>query len=132
MSRPFASINQTLNPLDALAVPKPIDVVQVQTTATTIFTARSDADFQVMGLTASNVTGTDDWVTLHFVPSGGSAGLANAIAYQVVVPANDGVNLFTKENQGLLQPSYSIVATCSVNNAINIYGYGHDYQGAYG
>lgn len=127
----FNPISTENNPLGALKVPKPIDVSQLQSTATTVFTARNDADFQIEGLTASNVTGVDSWVTVHLVPSGDSASAANTIAYQVVIPANDGVNIFTKENQGLLQPGSSLVALCDVNDSVNVYGYGFDYQGIY-
>ena len=100
----FNPISTENNPLGALKIPKPIDVVQVQATATTVFTARDDADFQIEALTASNVTGSASWITVHLVPDGGSAATANTIAYQVAIPANDGVNIFTKENQGQVCP----------------------------
>lgn len=120
------------NPLRTLKAPTPIAVTQVQTTATTVFTARDDADFQIESLIASNVTGSADWITVHMVSDGGSASTANTIVYQRSVPANLGIVIFDRENQGLLQPGYSLIALCNTNNAINVYGYGFDYQGAYG
>lgn len=115
----------------ALRIPRPIDVFQLQTTAGTVFTARGDADFQIEALVATNVTGTDDYVTVYLVPSGGSAGVTNTIVYQRVVPAKGGVTVFDRENMGFLQPSMTLQALCGVNDAVNLWGYGYDYQGIY-
>lgn len=117
--------------LTLLRVPRPVDVVQVQTTATTVFTALDQADFQIEGLYATNVTGTADYITLHLVPSGGSASTANTIIYQRAISANGGLTLFDRERMGLLQPGASIQALCGVNDAVNVWGYGYDYQGQY-
>lgn len=115
----------------ALRVPKPINVVQVQAAATVIYTARDDADFQVENLVASNVSGAASYVTVHIVPSGGSASAANMIVHQLVVPANRGETIFNRENLGLLDPGATIQALCQANDDINMYGYGFDYQGIY-
>lgn len=128
----FTPVTSEASPLSTLRAPRPVDVVQIQTTDTTVFTARDDADFSIHALTAVNVTAASDWVTVHLVPSGGSATTANTIVYQRSVPAFLGVNIFTEEVRGLLQPGFSIVATCSTNDAINIHGFGFDYQGVYG
>lgn len=114
-----------------LRIPKPIDVVRVQATATTVFTARSEADFQVENLVASNVTSSATYVTVYLVPSGGSASAANTIIYQLPIAANSGETIFNRENMGLLQPGMSIQALCQTNNDINMFGYGFDYQGVY-
>lgn len=114
-----------------LRVPKPIDIVQVQSTATTIFTAQDTADFQVENLVASNVTSLASYVTVYLVPSGGSPSAANMIIYQLPIAGNSGETIFNKENLGLLQPGMSIQALCQVSNDINMYGYGFDYQGIY-
>lgn len=115
----------------ALNIPRPIDVVQLQTTVSTAFTARDDADFQVESLIASNMTGSAATVTIYMVPDGGAAGAANTIVFQKQVPANDWITVFHRENQGLLQPGMTLEALCSVNDAVNLFGYGFDYQGVY-
>jgi len=115
----------------ALRVPVPVDVFQLQTTVGTVFTARADADFQIENLVAVNVTGTIDYVTIYLVPSGGTAGVANTIVYQKEVPAKGGITIFDKENVGLVQPGMTLEALCGVNDAVNIYGHGYDYQGIY-
>lgn len=115
----------------ALRIPKPIDVVQLQTTATTVYTARDDADFQVEHLVASNVTGSASYVTLYLVPDGGTAGATNLAYYQLAIAAKTYITLFDRERFGLLQPGMSIQALCQANNDINMFGYGFDYQGVY-
>lgn len=131
-------INDTLrfqqerDPLTLLRVPRPIDVYQLQSTVGTVFTAdRADADFQIESLIATNTTATADFITVYLVPDGGSAGAANMIVYQREVPAKTGVTIFDKDHIGILQPSMTLEALCSVNDAINLWGYGYDYQGQY-
>ena len=119
------------DPLALLSIPRPIEIVQVQTTATTIVTAGSDQDLHVHHLVAANVTGTADYVTLHIVPSGGSASAANTIVYQKNIGARDFLAVFTGEQIGFLPPSASLVATTGTNDAINVWGFGYDYQGQY-
>lgn len=115
----------------ALKSPRPIDVFQLQTTAGTVFTARDDADFQIESLVASNVTGTADTVTIYLVPDGGSAGADNTIAFQVAVPENSMTQIVDRNTQVLLQPGYTLQALCGVNDRVNLWGYGYDYQGVY-
>lgn len=115
----------------ALRIPRPIDVFQAQTTVGTVFTARDDADFQITHLVASNVTGSADSVTLYLVPSGGTAGATNLVIAAKVVPANDWVTIFDENNRGMLQPGATLQALCGTNDAVNIWGHGHDYQGVY-
>lgn len=126
-----ARFTSEAQPLSLLRIPKPIDIVQLQTTVSTIFTAQSDIDFNIEHLVATNVTGTADYVTIYFVPSAGTAAAANTIAYQLAVPAKSNVTIFDKNNVGLLQPDATLEALCSVNNAVNIWGHGFDYQGHY-
>lgn len=116
----------------ALSVPRPIDIVQIQTTATTVFTARDDADFRVESLIASNVTGGVAYVTVYLVPDGGTAGATNLAFYQLPVAAKSYIEIFNKDRVGLLQPGMSIQALDGVNDDINIFGHGFDYQGIYG
>jgi hypothetical protein len=114
-----------------LRAPRPVDVVQLQTTATTVFTARSDADFQLEHLVAANMTASADYVTLYMVPDGGAAGATNQMLYQVAIAAKSFVTIFDRDRMGLLQPGATIQALCGVNDAVNIWGFGHDYQGRY-
>lgn len=115
----------------ALRVPRPIDVFPLQTTVSTVFTARSDADFQIESLVASNVTGATHFVTLHLVPSGGTASGANMILYEGAIPTKENLTIFNRENMGMLQPGMTLQALCGTNDAVNIWGYGYDYQGTY-
>lgn len=131
MRRPVGGIGrQTFerDPLSVLRVPLPIDIVQLQTTASTAFTATND--FQITHLVATNVTGSADYVTIYMVPDGGSAGASTTIVYQKAVPANSGVTIFDQNNQGLLQPLMTLQALCGTNDAVNLWGHGYDYQGA--
>lgn len=120
------------DPRATLRIPRPIDVFQVQTTAGTIFTARDDADFQIEALTATNVTASPDYITLHLVPDGGSVSTANTIVYQREIQAKTSVTIFSREYMGLMQPGMTLQALCGVNDAVNIWGFGYDYQGIYG
>ena len=116
---------------DQLRVPRPIDVFQVQAVAGTVFTARNNADFQIESLVATNVTAVADYITVHLVPAAGSASVANTIVYQRLVPAKTGVTIFDHNNMGILQPGYTLQALCQLNNSVNLWGFGYDYQGAY-
>ena len=119
------------DPLPTLRYPRPIDVVRLQTTVSTVFTAESEIDFQIEHLVASNVTGVADSVTLYLVPNGGTAGATNLIVLEKAVPANDWVTVFDRENVGLLQPGATLQALCGTNDAVNLWGHGFDYIGQY-
>lgn len=116
---------------DTLQIPKPIDVVRCQTTATTIYTARTDADFMIKLLVAANVSASDSDYTLHLVPASGSASASNMIAFEVKVPLGGSAWIFTPERPCLLQPGASLQALCDANDDINFFGWGYDYQGVY-
>lgn len=118
-------------PRTALRVPKPIDVVQIQSTATTVYTARDDADFQISSLVASNVSGGASYVTVYIVPDGGAAGAANMIVHQLAIAANASAVIFDEQNKGLLSPGSFVQALCQANDDVNMYGHGYDYQGEY-
>lgn len=124
-------VAQEVLPNATLRYPKPVTPVQLQTTDTTAFTAIAEADFHVESLVAVNVTGTADTVTVHVVPDGGSADTGNTVIFEKAVPANDFVRLFDRNNNLFIPPGASIVATCGVNNAVNLHGFGFDYLGAY-
>ena len=122
---------QEIEPRAQLRIPKPIDIVQLQTTASTIYTASDNADFEIAGLFVTNVTNGNGSVTIYMVPSGGSPGAANTIVYQRAINAKTMVTIFNVETVGLLPPGYTLQALCGTNDAINIWGHGYDYQGAY-
>ena len=115
-----------------LRLPKPIDVVQIQSTATTVFTAQASADFHVQSLVAANVSGSDTTITVYLVPSGGSAGASNMIVHARKLPANSSSWIFDGNNPGLMQPGAFIQALCATNDDVNMYGWGYDYYGQEG
>ena len=115
-----------------LNIPRPISVFQAQTTAGTVVTALSAADFRIESLVCTNVTGTTDYITVYLVPSGGSASAANMIVYQREILGKRGITIFNRENVGILEPSMSLQVLCGVNDAVNVWGQGYDYSGATG
>ena len=125
-------IAQEVLPNSTLRYPKPIVPVRLQTTETTVFTAIPEADFHIESLVAVNVTGSDNTVTVYIVPNGGVAGLGNAVVFEKNVPANDYVRHFDRNNNALVSPGFSIIATSNANNAVNLHGFGFDYLGIYG
>lgn len=131
MRQPFLNQRATFenDPRPALRVPLPIDVVQVQSTATTVFTADDDADFLITTLVVDNVSGGVATVTIHIVPSGGSATTANKIIDAHSIPANDEVVIFDSTRMMMLQPGASLVALTGTSDDVNIWGMGYRYQG---
>jgi len=123
---------QERTPLSLLRVPIPIDVVQVQTTATDIFTAAAGTEFHIMTLFASNHTATADFITLHLVPALGSAGVTNRIVYEKAIPAKDYVAIFSVETPMILQEGYTLQGLDGVDDSVNVWGWGYQYQGDYG
>ena len=113
-----------------LRVPRPIDLFALQTTAGTILTARDDADFQIEHLFASNVSGSAATFTLHLVPKSGSVSTANKVIDAETISANSSGVVFALKGM-MLQPGMTLRGLCSVNDAINIGGWGYDFQGQY-
>lgn len=116
-------------PLTLLRVPMPIDIVQLQTTVSTIFTAVND--FQITGLYLSNVTASGGTATIHLVPSGGTADITNMILSEYAVGGRTMVNIFNETNVCMMQPGSTLQALCDLNDDINIWGHGYNYQGQY-
>lgn len=115
-----------------LATPRPVSVSRLQSTVTTIATARADADFRIDSLFAAASTGSGDTITLYLVPTGGTAGADNLLLYQQAVGANNRVVLFTREYPLILSPGDTLQGLCGTNNAVHVYGAGTDYRGDYG
>jgi hypothetical protein len=56
---------------------------------TTVYTVPGATKTLVYGIVAANVGAAKSKFRIHIVPSGGSAGLDNAIYYDITVPKND-------------------------------------------
>jgi hypothetical protein len=121
--------NEELRPA-TLKTSMPLGVIQVQTTATTIYTAVT-YDFSVQHLVASNVTAGALTYTVYAVPEGGTAGVGN-----MVVPARTlagyGSEIIAPMVNYRIAPGGFIQAICSANDGINISGWGFDEAGNYG
>lgn len=125
------TLRQEREPRPILATPRPIPIARLQTTVSTVATARDDADFRIDSLVAAAATGSGDTVTLYLVESGGTAGAEHLLLYQNAVGANNRQVLFTKEYPLLVPPGYTLQALCGTNNAVHVYGMGFDYRGDY-
>ena len=112
----------------SLLTAKPIEPIQIQSTATTIYTAQTDADFWVVHLWAANVTAASTTYTLYFVPSGGSAGTSNTVIYQRTLGAYS-TEVISPAINHRIPPGAFIQALCSANDDINIGGWGYDQTG---
>lgn len=133
-------MNQTLQtnraffesqPNRLLQVPKPFGITQLQTTSTIIYTALTQADFWVIHFWAANVTAASKTYTIYFVPDGGSPGLSNCVLFEKTIAANTSERVDAAINH-VITPLSTIRALCSVNNGVNIGGWGYDYTGAFG
>jgi len=84
----------------------------------TVWTVYRDRVLTVGMVHLANVTAGAITVQLHYVPDGDVAAVANAVLYNFSVAAND----FEELNIGhLLLAGTAIVATCSADNAVNIF-----------
>jgi hypothetical protein len=119
-----------VEPRGPLRIPQPIDIVSLQTSVSTIYTANDNSEFQIESLIAANKTASDGWVSVYLVPSGDVAGTDNVVAFQWAVSAKSNVTLFSATSRALLQAGGTLQAVCDTNDAINIFGFGYDYQGA--
>lgn len=115
-------------PQRLLRIPKPIALVRLQTTAQTIYTAETDADFVVQNLRVANVTAGALTYSVRLVLSGGSPTAANSIAEAVSVAANTTATVVAGSDL-LMQPGSFLSALCSSNDGINIVGWGYEVRG---
>jgi hypothetical protein len=105
----------------------PLAVVQLGTSATTIYTAPDDEDFLLKALWIANVTGTGRTATLYNVPASGSAAAGNAMMAGAIVTANSGP---WKVIEGLLIPrGGSLQGLADAATAVNVWGWGAIYSG---
>jgi hypothetical protein len=126
--RPPALVEQADIPRPSFLAAQVIEPVALQTTDTTIYTVPDDADFMVKHMWVCNTTGSAATFSVHLVPDAGSAATANEIYSSTSVAANSSAVISALKDQRL-SSGMTIVASCSVNNAINIGGWGHDQTG---
>ena len=129
INAPQAFLDQTPRPI--LESPRPVDIVQLTTSAQQIAETVNAADFEINALYASNISGAAQTVTLHLVPEGGTVGTGNIIMFQVAVAQNTMGILFDREARLRLAPGQTLHALASNGAAVNIWGQGNDYLGTY-
>lgn len=112
----------------SLLTAKPIEPVQVQATATTIYTAPDDADFWITHIWAANVSGASTTYTVYLVPNGGTAGTSNTVIHQRTLAANATEIIAPLVNHRMPEGSF-IQALCGTNDDVNIGGWGYDQTG---
>lgn len=61
---------------------------QPGTSVATVYTVPASTDVKVASIVLANTTAVSATVTLHAVPSGGSAGVANQVVPAIAVPGN--------------------------------------------
>lgn len=93
--------------------------------AETLFTVRDDVAFEVKRLAVANTTGSAATLSLHTVPSGGTAGVGNAEFMTVSVPANSSSDL-TDYIGGLYDAGTSFQVYSGTNGALTIHGWGEE------
>lgn len=124
-------VSQEVQAREQLKAPVPFDILAGQTTAGTLFTARSDADLLISHLWAANTTGGGLDYTVYFVPPSGVAGTGNVAVFEKALAANTSEVIQVGVNHRL-EPGASIQVLCSVNDGINFGGWGYEEVGAYG
>ena len=93
--------------------------------AETLFTVRENVTFQVKRLAVINTTGTAVTLSLHTVPSGGSAATGNAELLGVSIPANTASDL-TDFIGGLYEAGTTFEVYSGTNGALVIHGWGEE------
>lgn len=105
-----------------------IEPTTLGTSASTIYTAKSDADFWIKHLVASNTTGLAQTFTLYFVPDGGTAGPSNTVCFQKALAANEALVIDIAKDHRLPEGA-SIQALAGAVSSVNIFGWGYDQRG---
>lgn len=93
--------------------------------AETLFTVRDDVAFEVKRLAVANTTGSAATLSLHTVPSGGTAGVGNAEFMAVNVPANSSSDL-TDYIGGLYDAGTTFEVYAGTNGALTVHGWGEE------
>lgn len=105
-----------------------IPLVRMAATFSTILTARADAYFEIEGLWVANVTNAAHSYSICLVPSGGTATIANALAWEIALPANT-VDYAVGAAGMLVPPGYTVQVDADAADVINVYGWGWNVVG---
>ena len=93
--------------------------------AQTLYTVRDDVMLEVKRLAVANTTGSAATLSLHTVPSGGTAGVGNAELVAVNVPANSSSDL-TDFIGGLYDAGTTFEVYAGTSGALTIHGWGEE------
>ncbi len=100
----------------------------IGTSATTLYTVPDNKFFIIEECTVTNVAVGTETFTLYFVPSGGSAGTANAVVYQEQVAVDTSLRLTTLS--GLMLDAKTILqAKTSSGGGVNVTFWGVEVSG---
>lgn len=98
--------------------PKKLYTGQPNTTATTVYTAPASTTTIVKNIVICNTSASDATITVHFVPSAGSASASNRIISSLSVTANNTVII---ECSGVLATGDFISAQQGTSSAITLH-----------
>lgn len=98
--------------------PKRLYTDQPGTSVETLYTVPTDTTTIVKNIVLSNTTGADETITIHFVPSGGTADATNQIVSNSAIGANDTVTI---DLSGVLEVGDTIQAVQVTSGAITAY-----------
>ena len=93
--------------------------------AETLFVVREMVTLEVKRLSVANVTGTAATISLHTVPAGGAASLANAELIAESIPANSAIDL-TDLIGGLYDAGTAFVVYSGTAAALTVHGWGEE------
>lgn len=105
--------------------PKRLYVGQPGTTVGTLYTVPSGYKTIVKNIVLANTTSTDAKITMHFVPSGNSAGNANKVVADYPVSANNTVVI---DLSAVLEAGDTIQAVQATAGAVTVYVSGVEVQ----
>ncbi|MGC4378243.1 hypothetical protein WD019_15145 [Fictibacillus sp. Mic-4] len=98
--------------------PKRLYIGQPGTAASTLYTVPANTKSIVKNVVLTNTTGADATITLHFVPSGGTAGAANKVISSYTVSANDTVVI---DLSAVLEAGDTIQGLQGTASAVTVY-----------
>lgn len=102
--------------------PKPITPAQLTTAAVAYYTAPTNVKVsRVLLVVATNTTATNRTITVHIVPSGGTASATNMVLDGVIVPAHTALPLYEVLNQ-FVPPGGTLQALSDAGTAVSISG----------
>lgn len=105
---------------DFLRYRRPIRLVRVQTTATTLLTTGDD-DLLIERLVVANMAAGSATLTLHLLATGGTASAANMIGNALSFAVNTTTELAWAAGLSI-EPGQSLVGLTGTNNDIHVFG----------